>query len=343
MNTVNTAPAPEALAEILRRSDHFRVGAGPRAGGGIEWQHFIVHAGALSLLVNFSVARASARLIVLAHDGRTWRGGVEHVPGDMLDVEPGEVDARFGDSRLRLVGDTYHVSFAPADASLRGELALRAAAMPALSQNIALTAERRIHWLLVPRLQADGWIELDGRRTTIRSAPAYHDHNWGDFRWGDDFAWEWGSGLPRDVASPWSLVFVRMADRARHRVRSQGLMLWRDGQHFRFFRDDELTVTHRGAARFDAVFKLPPVLALLVPGAHTDIPAEVVVTATRGADSLELRLVPRRLAQVLVPDERHPRRVVVLNEALAELELHGRAGGRNITMEGDGVFEFMRG
>ena len=25
----------------------------------------------------------------------------------------------------------------------------------------------------------------------------YHDHNWGRFRWGDDFGWIWGSVLPR--------------------------------------------------------------------------------------------------------------------------------------------------
>lgn len=332
---------------MLRDADYFRRDphlASP-ADDHKEWQHFLVHAPGVELLVNFSAAaptvaggRPVARVIALAHTQDGWLGAVEQVDAE---APAGGLRARFGACSLDVDRDTYHLRFAVGE--LRGDLELRAAAIPALSHNIALTASRRLSWLMLPRLVARGGLELAGRRLTFAAAPAYHDHNWGQFRWGDDFAWEWGSGLPRDPACPWSLIFVRMSDRARHRARTQGLMLWRGGEHCRFFRDDELRVHASGTARIARVHKLPAIMALLAPGAHTDVPEQLTITATGGGDHLTLELRPDALTQVLIPDELRPRGVVVLNEALGDIQVAGQIRGERVEMEGSGVFEFLRG
>jgi hypothetical protein len=196
---------------------------------------------------------------------------------------------------------------------------------------------------MLPRLGVRGSVHIDGRRHDLVDAPGYHDHNWGPFRWGDDFAWEWGCGLPAAADSAWSAIYVRMADRARLRVHSQGLFLWRGREHHRFFRDQELRVTLRGHAEVsDRLYKLPSVLAVLAPDRHCDVPAELEVEATGGGDKVIMGFTPRAVAQVLIPDETRDDRLVVLNEACGDLRIEGTVRGERVAMTGRGVFEFIR-
>ena len=63
-----------------------------------------------------------------------------------------------------------------------------------------------ISWRAVPRLAVDGRLELLGHDHHLLRFSAYHDHNWGRWRWGDDAGWEWGAFLaePPGPAFVWS-------------------------------------------------------------------------------------------------------------------------------------------
>lgn len=338
------------IARTLAATDHFRRAPAPGGPPDFkEWQHFLVRAPGLELLVNISIqsdlrrteAPEIARLIVLARTDR-WRGGIDtHGPRD-FSAPAGGLAARLGPSALDYHDGAYHLQFAQRAAEIRGHLTLRPRTTPAVSHNIRLAPGRHLSWLMVPRLAADGVVEVAGRRFDLVDAPAYHDHNWGHFRWGDDFAWEWGSGLPDDPSSPWSLIFVRMADRARARAHSQGLFLWRAADHHRFFRDRDLQVAARGAADLRGVFKLPPALAVLHPGDLADVPRRLEVECAADGDNLHMSFEPSEVAQLLIPDERRSDRLVILNEACGRLHLRGEVRGEPIAMEGHGVFEFIR-
>ena len=88
---------------------------------------------------------------------------------------------------------------------------------------------------------------MDGTTYSLDGSPAYHDHDWGHFRWGRDFAWEWGFSLPEDPSNPWSLVFVRMSDRSRHQAYTQAVFVWRREATHRTFLDHEIGIATRGS------------------------------------------------------------------------------------------------
>ena len=77
-------------------------------------------------------------------------------------------------------------------------------ARPAVASSVRLSGRERMRWLAVPRLAADGEITVSGRTFTLKNAPAYHDRNWGHFRWGEDYSWEWATILPTSLSVPWS-------------------------------------------------------------------------------------------------------------------------------------------
>jgi len=361
MSALPSRPDP-AITRLIGEADYFRrAPPGPAGRSFKEWQHFLVLAPGLDLLVNFSISSISSisgipedrgsspgahgRVILLAYDGQ-WSGSVEQCPAGSFTAPSGRLAARFAASRMDFIDGRYHLEFrGDGRHAISGQLVCTPQVLPALSHNIHLADHASLSWLMLPRLIVSGHVEIGGRRHALIDVPAYHDHNWGSFRWGDDFAWEWGCGLP-DLPDrtdhAWSLIHVRMADRARLRVHSQGLFLWRGREHHRFFRDDELRVTLRGTADVHEVFKLPSVLAVLAPDRHCDVPAEIEVEASGDGDRVHMTFTPRAVAQVLIPDETRDDRLVVLNEACGDLRLEGTIRGEAVTMAGRGVFEFIR-
>src|SRR5262245_19152644 len=219
-------PPPPSFARLLAGADYFRRSPSRLGGrrGHKEWHHFLVHAPGMDLLINFNLiddewAEAPgrtevARLVAIAR-GETWEGDVERFEADEVEVTAGRIDARFGPNALRFADGAYRVTVALRERPLTADLEFTPVTRPALSLNQPLTGSRRLSWLFVPRLHATGTVTVGGKAARIEGSPAYHDHNWGHFLWGDDFSWEWGSAHPQDAASPWSLVHVRMVDRAR--------------------------------------------------------------------------------------------------------------------------------
>src|SRR4029078_10303778 len=128
--------------------------------------------------------------------------------------------------------------------------------------------------MVLPRLVACGEIRVRGKSFQLDRAAAYHDHNWGHFSWGRDFAWEWGYALPEDLRAPWTVVYVRLSDRGRVRTYKQAVFLWRRTSVARVFRDTEVDVTLAGLLRPASVFKLPRIMNVLSPGTAVDVPAE---------------------------------------------------------------------
>lgn len=345
---------PNRLASLLTGIDYFRRSPSRIGGRGEhkEWQHFIVHAGDIHLLVNLSLVdearpdpsppREVARLIVLAH-GEGWDGDVERFGEDEVKVEAGRMNARFGRNTLSFDGGAYRLSVALRSRPVSAELELIPTALPALSAHHPLAPERHISWLFLPRLLARGTIALGGRTVRVRDAPAYHDHNWGHFRWADDFCWEWGSILPRGGDSPWSAVLVRMADRGRSVARYQALFVWYEDRPLRVFRDEELRFCPVGHFQPARSFTVPRPMALLVPGTAADLPQALEVHA-RGDDGDSLRLLfrPGQAARLVFPAEGSLEQVIIIHEVLGRTSLSGKVRGKAVDTEGTGVFEFVR-
>jgi len=334
------------MSDYLRRSPA-RLGG---ESGYKEWHHFIVHTGDLHLLVNISLVddawqpdarRAErARLIILARAGE-WFGSVDTFAASEIEISEGGHRIRFPRGECRFAGGRYRLRFETADGSVAGDLAFDPTSEPALANNQSLSAGKTLRWLFVPRLACRGRVRAGRQRFAPAGAPAYHDHNWGMFQWGDDFSWDWASALPADPANAWSIVFMRMGNRGRTLTRCQGLYLWRGATPARIFRDGDLDVRAEGIAEVRSPLKLPHVMSLISPMGVKDVPERLEVEARGEGDAVDLVFETEDVAQIIVPNEVDATGVTILNEVAARVTAHGRVRGAKLAFEGPGVFELV--
>ncbi|MDB4932434.1 MAG: hypothetical protein JWM10_4918 [Myxococcaceae bacterium] len=335
-----------ADADWLRRSPAARGGD----GGHKEWWHFCVYAPGVDVLVNFSLvddvrpgcdpAREFARLVVLVRE-REWDGDVEVFESAEVEAAGGGLHMRFGDNRVAFEGGRYVIEVRLQRRPIAVSLVLAPRCVPSLANNIRLDPGPPINWLVLPRMVASGTLTLGGRTVAVERASAYHDHNWGHFAWGRDFAWEWGYGLPEgDDANPWSMVFVRLSDRAHTRAYMQALFLWRGALQHRVWRAADVSVERVGLLRASRVFKLPRVMSLVAPGTVTDVPRALVVRARGDGDEVECRFDAEDVAAVVIPNDHDPG-VTVIHEVSGVVSVTGRVRGEALAMRGRAIFEFL--
>lgn len=311
-----------------------------------EWQHVLVYTRDVQVLVNFSLLADPfdrgvgwcGRVILLVDRGG-WRGGVRRFPASEVSARAGFADVVIGVSRFALEGGGYRVQ-AEMD-GLKVDLWLDPRTDAALFTNQRLARGRELSWAVVPRLSARGVVVVDGERHELVDAPAYHDHNWGRFRWGDDFTWTWASILPWDSANPWCASLMRLTDRGRGTVRYQALLLWRERTLVRAWRDHELGFELEGLFPTVDAPVVPPVMRLLVDG-PSDVPERITVVAGRGDERVRIRFEVEGLSRLAMPDEVRPDGVTILNEASGAVSMTGTVGGEPISLEGPGVFELIR-
>jgi hypothetical protein len=351
--------ATAELSRAIRLGDYLRRSPFGVGGDGFhkEWLHFVVHTAQLDLLVNFSLVddvrpeaapgAEFARTVVLVRDATRadagWDGDIELFDAEECQVESGGIGAQFGANAVRFVDDRYHIRVRMRRRPITLDLQLRPLTFPALSNNINLELEDRpINWMVLPRLAASGSARIGGAQHRFVEVPAYHDHNWGHFAWGRDFAWEWGFSLPASADEPWTVVFVRLADRAHTRALTQGLFLWRREAHWRIFRAHEMTVAPRGLLRAPRPYKLPAIMNVVSAGSDTDVPARLEARAEADGDVAEMEFVAEDVAQVCIPNDTDDVAVTVINEVSGDLRLRGSVRGERVQMAGRAMFEFVR-
>ncbi len=314
-----------------------------------EWLHFCLYGRTADALVNFSVvddARADrdpdrefARTTLLFRDQR-WRGAVTSFASHDCELRPGEVGLRMGSHSLHYRDGVYALTAGLPDGSAHVDVTLRPTTMPSIVHNVQVGDGPPINWLVVPRLVAEGRVRIDDRVHDVSGTLAYHDHNWGHFGWGRDFAWEWGYGLPDDPANPWTIVFVRLSDRAHTRALMQGVFLWKGHREQRVFRDHDLRVSHRGLRRAREICKIPPVMALIHPQLATDIPSQLGFRGEAEGDAIDGTFECGDVAQVVIPND-DDFGVTVINEVSGRLAVEGRIHGEDMELNGRAIFEFL--
>jgi hypothetical protein len=267
-----------------------------------------------------------------------WAGEIVEYPADAVQLRAGRIDARFGESTLTFARGSYHLELHVGD--LHASLELQPAARPAVTQSIPLGREAPMQWFVVPRLDANGEISIDGARHRLHHAPAYHDHNWGPFAWGGDFAWEWAIVLPANAA--WTLIYYRITDRARHHALSQGVLVWEGEHHRRTFREGEVTSRTGTRPRPVTCLRLPRVLQLAMPGDAADLPGTLQVNAASGADRLSIAFTIDDCAQLGVPHDEDDG-LTLIAECHARASVDGWIGDRRVSFDAAAVVEFNRG
>lgn len=361
------------MATLAARASHFRGALDPSAPAVAapwfkEWVHFCVFGPGVDLLVNLSLmgpgaaeradrrdarredgpelpgrARPGAlksRSTVLARTaGGAWTGSVEDIPDAGLVFSPGRVDALFGETALRSRAGAFELHLRPRDIPVSARLRLEPGTMPLVRPRTEI-GEARVSWLAIPRLRAFGTVTVDGKTTVLRGVPAYHDHNWGSWRWGRDFFWQWACGLPARDDDPWTFVFYRLFDRARTIDHALAMLVWRGPELYRVFHAGDIAVEQEGFLRSERVTKVPAVMALLVPRLTTDVPRRLVATARAGRDEVRFEIESRDLAQVLVPNE-SDLETTIINEVAGEFRARGTIRGVDVNSSGSSFHEHV--
>lgn len=347
--------------------------------GAKEWHHVVVYTDGLTLLVNLSETHGryddgTVRVVIVAHhtldssDGGVdagWRNAVitasphevarrdQTMRSAMLD-SPYGASARFwwDHDHYRLVIDS---STTHTDADIEVDLRLDPVAVASMLTGVTLapstyvaSAQRvspveKLSWFFVPRLHATGSVRIDGHGIELHNALAYHDHNWGQFAWGGDFAWEWVSA----VGDGWSVTASRLLDRTRSTLRSQFLHVEADtpdgSDPVRVtFRDPEITVTSKGRYRAENVPVVPGLLRLVTPSLTEDVPELMHWSARRGADEVAVSIAPTSIVRLAIPDEVRVDGVVVLAEAIGAATVGGQIGGVSFESDGHSILELLR-
>lgn len=315
-----------------------------------EWHHFVIHADDCRLLINFSLntqvapggrIRLVPRVIVIAHDDE-WHGAIARFDEAEVAISADLGDLSIGHNGMHIGRNGYEIKIDLPPHGIKGEVWFVSVSKPFVVNNQPV-GSGRMSWLFVPRLHASGWLRIGGREHRFDDDIAYHDHNWGRFWWGDDFGWEWATVLPRDAAQPWSLVFLRMTDRRRHRYLSQALYVWHHDKPAAIFRHASVTVRSSGVLDRPADCTLPPPMRLLLDGDVPGVPECVAVTANRAGDTVHVEFRPQSYSRLAQPSEMSLTGSTVLCESNGTAEVTGQINGKVFDFIGTGVFEFLHG
>jgi hypothetical protein len=347
-------PALSGFSRAIRQTDAWRRPlTGKVSDRGIyrEWMHFSVALpgqGPDQLLVNINLAETGVagsvvrlpRLIALAHRDQ-WVGSVETFSEQDVRGRPGELGIQLGGNSLEWRRDAFELSLCTPD--IQAQLRIVPLSPPTPASYLSLGSEYGLNWVALPRLEASGWVNIRGQHLRLDRALAYHDHNWGDFRWGADLAWDWGVVNSPPGRAAWSLVIVRISDGKRSRTLNQVALLWHEGKLVRTFQDRELRLTLGGERSKTRPFTVPPIASLLLPGTACGAPAQVSLDASGHGECLRLRFETTNNARVALPSDVDPFGLVVLNESCGYARVSGTTHAGACDFEGPAVMEFVRG
>jgi hypothetical protein len=345
---------PRAIARSLARHGYLRrptlgvgsIGAvgGASGTGRREWLHFCAGTADVDLIVNLSAVDdlrpagggERVRLTVLVRTGDHWDGDVDDIDADLAG---GRFEARFPGGEIALRGGALQIAATLRARPVAFDLALTPRAFPSLASNVTLGAGQTIHWLVVPRAVADGWIRVADRVYPVTAAPAYHDHNWGDFTH-QHFAWQWGHAVPDDPREPLSVVLTRLLDRTQAISYLQALLVWHGPRQHRVFRGAELDVAPVCWLRPRRCLTVPRIGGLLAGGTATEVPERLHLHASGDGDRLDGEFIAHDVARIAVPSD-HDLGTTLIHEVVGRLQLTGAIRGEPVAIDARAVFELL--
>jgi len=310
-----------------------------------EWQHFIVFTEVGTLILNFSreldsYGRECGRLIVLLQ-GVRWETVLETYSRPRFSSDG--MRAAFGDSNLTINSVGWRVAISIPERDVEIRLDVRPASDRLAARNRRVSESARLEWLLYPNVVARGTLRIGDVDTVVDGATGYHDHNWGDFSWGDDFGWEWGS-IPAGDDGRLAVVCSALTNLTGSVRRLQQLFVWVDGKHRWTGRGPEVDRTPGPAWPKGKVPRIPGVMSMVTPAAACRAPSRSLTfegSTDERAASVEVEFDHR--CEILIPDERRPCGTVVLNECVGTARVRWQDGESVLEHEGPAVFEMLYG
>lgn len=305
-----------------------------------EWHHFtfgdddaglcgIVNLALSGDVRDLELSRCGVSLIT--HErGHGWRGTMNVLGTEEARYAPGEIGLAIGPSMVAFQDGAYRVTAALRDRSVRIDGVWTPRAEAIRIENMG----GFINTFIVPRLDVDGDVTIEGRRYKLNRALGYHDHNWGAWDWSRDLGWNWGYLLQPQGQGPGpsdeiAIVFGQVTDASRLTARTElVLIVWHGSQLTHIFLDEAVTL--KASGRFEGeVPRIPGVMALLSPGRVSHVPERLAVDALDGKDTLRIDCEVRDAIQLLIPHPAGSAHTAV-SELVGTYRVRGEIDGRKL-------------
>jgi hypothetical protein len=194
-----------------------------------------------------------------------------------------------------------------------------------------------IAWYGVPRIRPAGTAHIAGLALDLRTATAYHDHNWGRWHWGDDFGWEWGCFLPPEPAP--ALVLTKVTDRA-HTTGGSLLLVAYTATRRRAFAGPALSLAWSGMLRAEPRRVPGAVAALHHDRASPQLPQRLTIRADDATDRVELEFEAHAVAQLIAADPAQ-QGYGFIHELVGSFRYASRLAGQDSSGTGLAVVEYV--
>lgn len=317
-----------------------------------EWYHFNVvdPAQGTDIIINLSLAgdvtragHGKADVIALCHQApHGWSGTIDTYDGSAGEFRGDRLDMAIGPNRLAFIDGVYRLSIQLRDQPFIFEAQFVPRSEPLMIWNDTPLGSGRLNWLVVPRLVASGRLSLAGQTYLFEGVPAYHDHNWGAWKWGDDFSWDWGFAISPDDDSrddAFTVVFDRTANRTGNMVFEQTLAIWRRTALAKLFTRQMIRVERSGRLTTH-IPRIPGAIRLIETGQVLNIPALYRISARDESDWLDFEYRPDAGLQIGVPKD-YGFGLMGLNETFGNWIARGEVGGESVSFAARACLESL--
>lgn len=231
---------------------------------------------------------------------REWRSGM--VRAEPLEIAAPGVTLTYSRHRFDLALDA-------GTEGIRLVLEAHPKATPLLVTDGAPFGSGFIGWGLVPGLAVAGELRICEELYAINERWfCYQDHNFGRFRWGEDFGWEW---LTAHACSSTGASVTLVVDWRTNRSHSVGTLpyvfVYVDGVLAKVFVGPALRIQWRWSRGARLPLRLPGAMASVHAGETTGEPQRIEIAARDERDRLEASVVVDGFVEIIAPDNRSTR------------------------------------
>ncbi|HSI61357.1 MAG TPA: hypothetical protein VLA16_27610, partial [Ideonella sp.] len=287
-----------------------------------DWYHFVLMdlASGWRAIVNVSLAAsgddAELQLTIVVHEGGGDPAAAPPTHGCSLSVpwRAGMVQAR--PLRIQAPGlslafeqQVFVLAARPHGSTIEVELQARPDATPLLVTEASPFGSGFIGWGVMPRLRAQGRLRVGEREVAIDPGWfCYQDHNFGRFRWGEDFGWEWlvahcqSSDGPQ--AEPITVVVDVRCDQLHRRGGLPYLFVLSGRAVRKVFLGPAMRMRWHWSEQASLPPRLPGAMATLLADRTGRHPVAIEVTAADELDRLQLRIAVDAYVEIVAPDNR---------------------------------------
>lgn len=279
--------------------------------------------------------------VALAHFPQFgWKSHVEILPSSQANIAPASISLRDIAVAMDPRTSRIHVSSRGSSNPIQAHFTVEPRGAPLDFEREMPLGSGWISWRLISDMSLGGEWTVQEHPQILQNAPAYHDHNWGRWHWGDDFGWEWGCFLRNPAhRSGAAFVFARTTDRTHRRLGKPFLAVDHPSAHRRFGADS-ITVDTRGQLDVP-LHRIPGGMAALHQEmAEPSLPASVRIRAAQGADSVVILFVGRAAAQIITADP-YTGGYSFIHEIVGEYSSSGHLGNVTLETSGYAVFEYV--